>query len=422
MFSSVGGFRFISGGGFRAGIYLIQGMTEIVQTQKTMINQTFTTGFDPTVANANITTGVFFTDLSSNAISITGNSTQDIPQNMVVDSSYNQIIVGSTKANTAGDEDLYITKVDSTQNIVWQRTVGTSTRDSLVDVVTTDNDANIIAVGNCNVQTNSFFGKFSSSNGALLNQYTMNLYTSVDSIASDNANNVYVNITQNSSPDGVLVLKMQSDFTKTWGQYVELANLDLKGSGIAVDSGGNVYSSVQRTVNEDYLVKFSSAGNVEWQTGFNFATTHGFNAMTVDNENNLYVAGDFGTTPQTIQILKFDPSGNVVWSRSITGYGGNSNVAVNNINYYNNNIIISGWSIYANTQYGMIAEVPADGTKLGTYADGYVWGFGAFSKANSNLTFTSSTGPAFVTTSLTDTAGVLTSSSANISIAQNIQF
>lgn len=421
MFSSVGGFRFLSGGALRAGIYVLQGLGDVAQAFQTINGTSFFTG-DRNLANNDIIVGQISPSSTFSSKSLTGTSTNEVPTNMVLDSSLNQIVVGITNANTVGNNDMYLTKFNSAGNIVWQRTIGTSARDDLVDVVVTDNDANIIAVGSSNLSTNAFIGKFSSSNGAVLTQNTMNAYTTVDSVASDSSNNIYLAITQNSTPDGVLALKMQSDFTKTWGQYIEYGSLDLEGKGIAVDSGGNVYVTVARDVsNEDFLLKFNSSGTLQWQTGFNFGTLNGFTSIVTDPSNNIYIAGDFGS-PSVIQLLKFDTNGNLVWGRGLNGYNGNLNVNVNNISIYNNNILINGSTDFNGTTYGMITQVPADGTKQGTYANGYVWGTSPFSLVSSSLTTSSTTGPAFTNTSLTDNAGTLTDSSYSVSIFQNIQF
>jgi hypothetical protein len=423
MFSSAGGFRFIQANGLNSGIYLFTGLDgEISQGYQTTLGRTYFAG-SSNLANGNIVTVQLTSNTSTNyARSLSGSGTNDQVNTMLLDTSYNQIIIGTTDANSVGNLDFYISKYDNSGSLQWQRTVGTSTRDFLFDATFTNSEANIIAVGSSAASSNAWVGKFRSSDGNLLEQYTMNLYTTMNSITTDSSGNVRLLATQNSTNDGVLILKMESDFTKTWGQYVEYTGYDITGAGVVVDSGGNTYATVRRiTADEDFLIMMNSSGVVQWQTGFNFGTQRGFYATCADNSGNVYIAGDFGTTT-TAQVIKFDSSGNILWTRGLTGYGGTEECGVNNISWYNGNILINGWAYFAGTKLGMLLEVPDDGSKLGSYANGFVWGFGPFTKVSSSLTTSSSTGPAFTATTLADSAGTLTDSSTTVTIAQNIPF
>lgn len=423
MFSSAGGFRFIQAGGLNSGIYLFTGLEgEISQGYQTTLGRTYFAG-SSNLANGNIVTVQLSANTSTNyARSLSGSGTNDQVSTMILDSSLNQIVIGTTDANSVGNLDLYMSKYDSTGSLQWQRTVGTSTRDFLFDAVFTNSDANIIAVGDSAASTDAWIGKFRSSDGNLLEQYTMTNYKSMNSITTDTSGNVRLLATQNATNDGVLVLKMESNFTKTWGQYIQYTGDDLEGSTVVVDSGGNTYASVRRiSSDEDFLIMMNSSGVVQWQTGFNFPTQRGFYGSCADNSGNIYIAGDFGTTT-TAQVIKFDSTGNILWTRGLTGYGGTEDCGVNNISWYNGSILINGWAYFAGTKYGMLLEVPDDGSKAGSYANGFVWGFGPFTTASSSLTISSSTGPAFTATTLADTAGTLTDSATTVSIAQNIPF
>lgn len=422
MFSSAGGFRFLGSNSLRSGIYVMQNVNEVMQTIQTDGTNIFLTGAPGTINNDIITAKFNGTMVNQYGYKLSGSSTNDVPTNLVVDANYNQIVIGTTNANTVGNLDMYITKYSSSGTLDWQRTIGTSTRDSLVDVTLVDSDANIIAVGSSASSTNGWIGKFNSSNGNLLAQYTTTNYITYDSITTDSSGNVYIVATQNSTNDGVLILKMTSGFSKTWGQYITYTGYDLAGKGVAVAGNGDVYVTVSRNAtNEDFLLKFNSSGTLQWQTGFNYGTNSGFTATTVDPNNNVYIAGTFGS-PTTIQLLKFDTSGNLVWNRGLNGYGGTDDVGVTNISYYNNAIIISGYTFQGSTRYGLVLSVPTDGSKVATYPDGYIWGFGPFTKATSTLSTTSSTGPAFTTATLTDSAGTLTNTSYSISVFQTIPF
>jgi hypothetical protein len=147
------------------------------------------------------------------------------------------------------------------------------------------------------------------------------------------------------------------------------------GKGITVDSGGNViavgssygfdgsltfYPDLSRLVHQNNLVitKFNAAGAVTWKRMIGssnqgaFKTT-GFNlqdrpivpaGVITDPSGNIYVAGGVGgfrvdNTPSVRQdafLIKFNASGNIVWSRVFGGAGddGVTGIAINGTNVY----------------------------------------------------------------------------------------
>ncbi len=128
-------------------------------------------------------------------------------------------------------------------------------------------------------------------------------------------------------------------------------------TGICIDNNGNIYltgyysstsfsfgattlNNVSDTnssyLDDIFLVKYDASGNVIW------AKTHGGNhidesrGISIDTSGNIYITGyfgsvsiDFGTTTLTntstfiqkydIFMVKYDPSGNVIWAKSTGG-------------------------------------------------------------------------------------------------------
>ena len=101
----------------------------------------------------------------------------------------------------------------------------------------------------------------------------------------------------------------------TWGQNGTI------GTGAAIDTAGNVYvSGLSFVINpgsdtEALLIKFDSAGNVVWATawggaGFDAAraVAAGFDGVYLAGETNSFFAND-------AFLVKFDFAGNVLWER-----------------------------------------------------------------------------------------------------------
>lgn len=434
MFSSVGGFRFVNASGLRYGIYLMAGVNDIVQGYQTSGGLTFFTG-SPGTTNNDIVVAKLNNDVSTNyGVKMTGASTTETPSNMVLDSSNNQYIVGETTANTVGNRDAYITKFDSSGSQQWQRTVGATVQDYTYDVAMVDSGANIVVTGRSGTSTlEGILLKMRASDGALLLQKYPGNGGQVKGVATDSSNNIYIAITQvfDASRQYCIVVKMDSSFNVTWARsigYSSPSTLDVVADNIAVDSSGNVYVTCSDTpTNNNFLVKLNSSGTVQWQTTFNYQFNNGAYAITTDNSGNVYIGGDFGS-PIVAMVLKFDSSGTLLWGRGLNGYNLTPSnpstaeaTAVNNITWYQNRLLINGNAYYAGVRYGMLLDVPDDGSLVGTYPGGFVWGYSPFTKATSSLTV-SSYSQALIDTALTDAAGTLTPSSYGIGVTQNIVF
>jgi len=81
-----------------------------------------------------------------------------------------------------------------------------------------------------------------------------------------------------------------------------------------------------------YVVKFDSLGNVLWARGIGTTETEIGESISTDRSGNVYVSGTFGgpyitfgtttlynTNSTEMFVVKYDPSGNVVWAKSPGG-------------------------------------------------------------------------------------------------------
>lgn len=137
-----------------------------------------------------------------------------------------------------------------------------------------------------------------------------------------------------------------------WAKHAGSAT-DVYSTGVCTDARGNTYISgtisgattfgsyVLNTTNgsDAFLVKYDSAGTVQWAKKSNSGTcnVNSCNSMAIDPAGNIYIAGYFACnigfgsytlTPgpgsgYSTFVVKYDPSGNVVWARRVvsTVYG-----------------------------------------------------------------------------------------------------
>jgi hypothetical protein len=240
---------------------------------------------------------------------------------------------GSSVANLSsiGDDDVFISKLDSSGNYIWAKSFGGSGRDSGVNLAV-DNNGNICVTG-------IFSTTVDFDPGAGI-----------------------VNHTSSGELD-VFISKFDSSGSFVWGNGRGGQGRDV-GQGAAFDSNGNVYSLgyFNQTVdfnpgdgtanlvssgdNDLFISKFNSAGIFLWAQRIGSNGADGGASITFDSTGNIVFTGYFtgtvdfdpsvGVANLTSAvsgenfISKFDTSGNYLWAKRIGGSGADRgmNIAV----------------------------------------------------------------------------------------------
>ncbi len=238
--------------------------------------------FPPTANGTSITT-----DLSGNVI-IAGSFSEaiDINPDPATD-------LTLTSAGSAADG--FILKLNPNGNYMWSQQIGSAaTSGEFVNSITTDNAGNIFATGS--------FGSTVDFDGSAAT----------------------VNLTPVAQSD-IFVLKLSSagafGFVKSFGGT--LADIS---NAIALDGAGNIYTTgyfsgtadfdpsastanlVSNGGGDAFISKLDNAGNYVWAKSFGGTTTtpDQGNAITIDEQGNVFVSGSFRAT-NTATAVDFDP-------------------------------------------------------------------------------------------------------------------
>ncbi|MBK9264697.1 MAG: nucleotide-binding protein [Polyangiaceae bacterium] len=145
------------------------------------------------------------------------------------------------------------------------------------------------------------------------------------------------------------------------------------GKSVAADAMGNVYVSghfygvldlgagpMTATSLDGFLAKFDPAGNLLWSKHFSGTSSQKALAVAVDGMGNVVVAGnflgsvDFGGGPLTAMdadafVAKYDASGNHVWSKQ---FGGADVQSINTVAIDSMNDILVGGSFAGTVDFG----------------------------------------------------------------------
>jgi hypothetical protein len=362
------------------------------------------------------------------------------------------------------DASLLVAKYDNTGTIQWQRRLsGAST--SRGYGIAVDSSGNVYVCGVISGSTqNGFLAKWNSS-GTLQWQKALdgNALDTFNAIKVDSSGNSYIVGTSNvSSLQGIQIVKYDTSGNVTWQRRLAPSSgKTASGSGVGVDSSGNVYVFGQsnNVTNQDLLLaKYNSSGTLQWQK--RLYTSGGYTSsargLAVDSDGNSYFCGYSNAYPYTSIVAKYDTSGSLQWQRTVTEVNGVQAQAVvvdSSSNVYflcgiDFDHVIIKWNSSGTVQWqremaitdageqsvtalgigpdskyytsGFVSDndfnysvlftkLPTDGTQTGTYAvSGIDYAYSTTSQTITTSTFTDAT------TSLTSSTSTLTATTPSL--------
>ncbi len=243
-----------------------------------------------------------------------------------------------------GSHDMFIVKFDSSGNALWAKSAGGNGGSS---------GGNIVTDGSENVYVMGGFGSSTITFGA----------TTLTNVGLSD-----IFIVKYDATSGNVV------WAKSFG-----GSSDDTGVGIASDASGNVYVTgyffspsmtfvtpagtiilTNAGYTDMFIVKYNASGTVLWAKGVGGNSFDQANRAAVDGSGNVYVTGFFGSSSITFGnvtllisksgnfdmfMVKYDPSGNVLWAKSTGGISvGSSNVQGTGIAINSSgNVFATGW-------------------------------------------------------------------------------
>ena len=270
-----------------------------------------------------------------NQVAVFGGTDWDYLNGIAVDTSGNVILTGAFQGtadfdpssgteniSSAGSNDVFVVKLNSSGQLVWAKSVG-GTGNDRGNAVAVDSSGNVYVAG-------SFSGTadFDPGSGT-------------------------ANLSAVGFEDG-FVLKLNANGAYQWGKRIGGSSADYA-RGVAADSSGNVFTTgyFQGTVdfdpgaasanlasaggNDAFLQKLDSDGNYAWAIRLGSTSNDYGYSLVTDSSNNVMVHGHFqgtvdfdpgaGTDSRTTSgsvsayILKLDTSGALVWVSDFDGTG-----------------------------------------------------------------------------------------------------
>ena len=253
---------------------------------------------------------------------------------------------GVVNLTSAGENDIFISKLDPSGNFLWAKRFGDTTGDTGKSIAI-DSSGNVLVtgdftgtvdfdpgIGTANRTSNGRYDFFllkldSSGNflwvkgiGGL--QDESGIFLALDNEGNSLITGIFggtvdfdpgpgiLNLSSDGSLD-IFVSKFDSAGNHLWSKRRGGSGLDI-GDGIAVDSSGNIYSSgifagtvdfdpsggianlTSAGSNDNFISKFDASGNYLWAKRFGGSGSDGNTPITIDSNGNIYASGDFTGT------------------------------------------------------------------------------------------------------------------------------
>jgi hypothetical protein len=262
---------------------------------------------------------------------------------------FGNITIDGQPLNAVSSPDGLVIDLNLNGTLKWVKQSAGIENDYITSVAV--NNADDVFVTNVSDSVTSFGGMtftkgiavcvFSSS-GTLSNNFHLNVANPIansGSLSIDASDNIYLGGTFNDSaltiggitfvnPDtyygAYYLAKLNRNGAAAWAQCIG-SKYRYSVSNVAVAPNGDFYMATMGTYSDEYLNKYSPAGNLLWSKMFGAHTYSGIQHLNMDANANLYLTGnswlvaDVGTcsvngTDQFLFTAKADSSGNCIWA------------------------------------------------------------------------------------------------------------
>ncbi len=240
------------------------------------------------------------------------------------------IIAGSVYSTFGDWDDMYLLRTDSTGNKIWTKTYGGSEREGAYAVRQTEDEGFIIAghTSSFGAGGNDIYLLKTDSDGNEEWSKTFGGSKSDNALAlqlSADGGFVVVGDTDSfgAGSDDIYIVKTDSNGNEEWSNTYGGSSSD-KGHAIqtTTDGGFVIVGDTESfgAVGDDiYIVKTDSKGNEEWSNTFGGSKFDRAYAVQQTPDGGFAIAGEtysFGKGSADMYLIKTDPSGNEVWSRT----------------------------------------------------------------------------------------------------------
>jgi uncharacterized delta-60 repeat protein len=258
----------------------------------------------------------------------------DVGFAVVVDLADNVYISGYTISGGAGSLDFIVVKYNPSGEVVWQKFLGGPSVDIGYSLAV-DSANNLIVAGQGFTGLGNYdysVSKLDSSGNQIWQAVIGGTEAdTVRGVAVDSEDSIYVFGYSASEPAqnaNMLLVKYNSAGDIQWGRLLGGYNFE-QGNAIAIDASDDIFivggSASTGVGGYDMITaKLDKSGNIYWQRALGGAANDMGQSIAIDSLGNVYVCGwtqSQGTGPVTMIIARYDTFGNLIFQRVLYGVG-----------------------------------------------------------------------------------------------------
>ncbi len=267
---------------------------------------------------------------------------QEIIHSMIYTPDNGQIFVGQTNRKGSGGMDAWIFKTNAQGQIIWDKTIGGTQNDVLVDIVSTG-DGGYMMIGTTwskgNGQNDLWIVKVDPNGQLLWNKTYGTGAMETGNAITKNANDEFViagtkHVASFDNRAGqpqlqedhfIWMLKVDYNGAEIWDERYHLEQMiNITDLHQTVDQG-YIVSAITATSNEDALViKFDPSGLITWTSLLGGNTTKDMiHAIHPLNDGTFQLVGTIQQNENDGDgwLLKVSPQGNIMWEKVMGSYG-----------------------------------------------------------------------------------------------------
>ncbi len=263
------------------------------------------------------------------------------------------IVAGYTKSFGAGDEDVWVLRLDANGNVKWQKTYGGSDWDEANAVALAPNGDIIVAGYTDSFGAGGAWVLRLDANGNVKWQKTYggSDYDEATTIAiAPNGDIIVAGYTDSFSADDFdfWVLRLDENGNVKWQKTYGGSDSDEAYTIAVADNGDIIVAGWTKSfgVNAEkwaysWVLRLDENGNVKWQKAY--GGSNGWdeaNAVAVANNGDIIMAGSYSGN---VWVLRLDSEGNIKWQKIPSGTSSFSSLTITS----EGDIIATGGSVVA---------------------------------------------------------------------------
>jgi len=238
-------------------------------------------------------------------------------------------IAGSTFSFGAGDRDFYVVKLDAHGNLQWTKTIGGEYYDEGTSLIQTSDGGYAIAgytesfgAGEWDVYVVKLDAKGNLQWTKTISGGPWDVGNSL--IQTSDGGYVIAGFTFD-----VYVVKLDAKGNLQWTKTIGGPEPEEGSSLIQTSDGG--YAIAGFTIsfgaggNDVYVVKLDAHGNLQWTKTIGGSAVEGSSSLIQTSDGGYAIAGltnSFGAGDYDVYVVKLDAKGNLQWTKTIGGPGG----------------------------------------------------------------------------------------------------